>query len=298
MRPSAPVFLITSAMAFGGCGGSPGEPAGGVGTDRGSGGSTASTGGTTGTTPAASGGSTPASGGAGGTPSGGGATGGSSGNGGDPGGGGGGGSAGAPHADPGTLPDAPAATPGMTKIFDGTSLTGWQGDPKSWSVQEGAITGKTAKGGFLIYTKDDYQDFRLTLQSRLVSAGNHLGVCIWGTRQANFGYGGCVLVIPPSGGLWDYHPGKGSPPREKINPPTADAHMWHKSEILVNMKTGIIRMAVNGVELIKYTDVDPARLKRGPIGLQLHAGASEVQYKDIEIEVDPKDDKLLSVSPK
>ena len=52
-------------------------------------------------------------------------------------------------------------------------------------------------------------------------------------------------------------------------------------------------MAVNGIEIVRYKDEDPARLRRGPIGLQIHSGASVVEYKDIEVEVDPKDDDQL-----
>ena len=54
-------------------------------------------------------------------------------------------------------------------------------------------------------------------------------------------------------------------------------------------------MAVNGVELTRYTDKDPARLKQGPIGLQVHSGTSEVEYKDIAIEIDPKENQLVTV---
>jgi len=56
-------------------------------------------------------------------------------------------------------------------------------------------------------------------------------------------------------------------------------------------------MAVNGVEVTRYTDEDAARLRKGPIGLQIHAGASEVEYKDIRIEVVPKIDRLVTVRP-
>ena len=65
--------------------------------------------------------------------------------------------------------------------------------------------------------------------------------------------------------------------------------------MLGNLKNGTIRMAVNGVELVRYKDEDPARLKRGPIGLQIHSGASIVEYKDVEVEVDPKEDRLITV---
>lgn len=54
-------------------------------------------------------------------------------------------------------------------------------------------------------------------------------------------------------------------------------------------------MAVNGVEVTRYAE-DPARLRKGPIGLQIHAGASEVEYKDIAVEVDPKEDRLITVT--
>jgi hypothetical protein len=35
--------------------------------------------------------------------------------------------------------------PGFTSLFNGTDLTGWEGEPTLWSVQDGAITGKTTK---------------------------------------------------------------------------------------------------------------------------------------------------------
>jgi hypothetical protein len=183
------------------------------------------------------------------------------------------------------------------RLFDGASLAGWNGNPQIWSVKEGAIHGLVEKGGQLIVTDGDYTDFRLILKSRLVSEKNHLGVCFWGERKPDWGYGQCILVIPPSGGMWDYHPGKKGPPREKLPHPDFDPHVWHETEILAHMGTGIIRMAVNGVEVTRYKDEDPTRLRRGPIGLQIHAGASEVEYKELELEVDPHEDRLLTVKP-
>ena len=124
-----------------------------------------------------------------------------------------------------------------------------------------------------------------------------MGVCFWGTRMADWGYGNCILVIPSSGGMWDYHPGKKGPPREKLPHPDFDPHVWHEAEILAHLKTGTIRMAVNGVEVTRYTDEDPTRLRKGPIGLQIHTGASEVEYKDLVVEVDPKEDRLMTLKP-
>jgi hypothetical protein len=183
------------------------------------------------------------------------------------------------------------------RLFDGARLLGWSGDPATWSVRAGAIHGVSEKGGQLILTDGDYADFRLILKSRLVSEKNHLGVCFWGDRRSDWGYGDCILVIPPTGGMWDYHPGKKGPPREKLPHPDFDPHVWHQTEVLAHLADGTIRMAVNGVEVTRYKDEDPSRLRKGPIGLQIHAGASEVEYKDLEIEVAPAADRLLTVVP-
>lgn len=190
-----------------------------------------------------------------------------------------------------------AQQPGQRiRLFDGVSLRGWNGNPAFWSVKDGAIHGVTNETrGELLLTDGDYGDFRLILKSRLVSESNHLGVCFWGERRADWRYGDCILVIPPHGGMWDYHPGKGSPKRENIPHTKADPHQWHETEILARLKEGTVRMAVNGIEIVRYRDEDPARLRRGPIGLQIHSGASIVEYKDVDVEIDPKDDRLITV---
>jgi len=182
------------------------------------------------------------------------------------------------------------------QLFDGSTLHGWNGNPAIWSVKDGAIHGITGSGGGqLILTTGDYADFRLILKSRLLSEKNHLGVCFWGNRMPDWTYGGCILVIPPTGGMWDYHPGKKGPPREKLPHPDFDPHLWHQTEILAHLNTGTIRMAVDGIEVTRYTDEDPARLRKGPIGLQIHAGASEVEYTDLLLEPDPPDNRLLTL---
>jgi hypothetical protein len=183
-----------------------------------------------------------------------------------------------------------------TALFDGVTLKGWNGDPAIWSVKDGAIHGVSETGSQLILSDGEYSDFRLILKSRLLSASNHLGVCFWGERKADWGYGECILVIPPTGHFWDYHPGMSDDPAyEKFAHPDLDPHVWHETEILARRRTGIVRVAVNGVEVTRYTDKNSTRLKKGPVGLQIHSGASEVEYKDIDIEVDPKEDRLVTV---
>ena len=71
------------------------------------------------------------------------------------------------------LEDRPAEK-GFLRIFNGKDLTGWDGNPKLWSVKDGAITGQTtaenpAKGNtFLIWTNGTLTDFELRCSFKLV----------------------------------------------------------------------------------------------------------------------------------
>src|SRR6185369_3952185 len=67
-----------------------------------------------------------------------------------------------------------AAEAGFESLFNGKDLTGWDGNPKLWSVKDGAITGQTtpenpASGNtFLIWTNGIVGDFELRCSFRLV----------------------------------------------------------------------------------------------------------------------------------
>lgn len=73
---------------------------------------------------------------------------------------------------------APAETPDMVPLFNGKDLTGWDGDPRLWSVKDGAIHGETtpenaAKGNtFLIWKDGTTKDFELRLSFRCNAANN------------------------------------------------------------------------------------------------------------------------------
>ena len=73
-----------------------------------------------------------------------------------------------------TLLDDRGPERGFHAIFNGKDLTGWDGNPKLWSVKGGAITGQTtvenpAKGNtFLIWTNGTVGDFELRCSFRLV----------------------------------------------------------------------------------------------------------------------------------
>jgi len=65
------------------------------------------------------------------------------------------------------------ALAGEKQLFNGKDLTGWHGQPEFWSVQDGAITGKTTnevmvkENTFLIWD-GEVGDFELTFKYKLV----------------------------------------------------------------------------------------------------------------------------------
>jgi hypothetical protein len=63
-------------------------------------------------------------------------------------------------------------------------------------------------------------------------------------------------------------------------------------EILA-LSTGQVLAAINGVQTTDKTLAGRARMS--PIGLQAHAGASDQEYKDIFVEVNPTNKALITV---
>ncbi|MBS0261547.1 MAG: DUF1080 domain-containing protein [Planctomycetes bacterium] len=81
-------------------------------------------------------------------------------------------------AEPVPAPPEPAD---METLFNGKDLTGWEGDPRLWSVRDGVIHGETtaehaANGNtFLIWQKGVTRDFDLRLSFRC-NATNNSGI--------------------------------------------------------------------------------------------------------------------------
>jgi hypothetical protein len=72
-------------------------------------------------------------------------------------------------------------------LFDGKTLEGWDGNPKFWSVKDGAITGTTTADNptsgntFLIWKKGELKDFELSLKFRI--EGGNSGIQSVSTRK-------------------------------------------------------------------------------------------------------------------
>ncbi len=171
------------------------------------------------------------------------------------------------------------------EFFNGKDLTNWDGDKDVWSVDNGEIVGKSAKGlkanNFLKSTFD-VTDFKLSLKVKLTPNDANSGiqfrsVPIEGGEmrgpQADVGKGWWGKLYEESGrGLLVKEGG------EKF----VKEGEWN--EYVVEAVGPKVKIWINGELVCDYTDDKLA--KRGQIAVQVHSGGpTEVRFKDLKLEV-------------
>jgi hypothetical protein len=176
----------------------------------------------------------------------------------------------------------------------------------AWIVKDGAMA-STGAGRGVIYTREDYTRFRLIFSLRHVAGKPDHQPCIliFCTRPPAGERGldalGGIQFQAPNGGHWDYRPGHNNAGAAFTNPvkPKFDNREWCQVELLVDATRGLARMAVatpvgtRGVENLVFHD--PAAGKAGPIAWQMHNAGLFDEFKDVRIEIDPAEDRLITV---
>ena len=203
----------------------------------------------------------------------------------------------------------------MTPIFDGKTLNGWKASvkgtnatdiTKAWSVKDGAMA-SLGEGRGVLHTENEYRNYRLIFQMRHISGQpDHqacvLIFCMAPTNGTALDALGGIQFQPPNGGGWDYRPGKNNNGRglfTRLPHPKFDPHDWSQVEILVNADTGTARMAVaqpvgtKAYEVLDFKDATAG--KRGPIAWQMHNKDLFDEYKDVRIEENPSENRLVTV---
>ncbi len=218
---------------------------------------------------------------------------------------------------------APAEPAGMTCIFNGQDLTGWDGDPRLWSVKDGVIHGETtaenpASGNtFLIWTGGVLKDFELRLAFRC-SAANNSGIQYrskhitdgkvrnkWVVRGYQHEIRNEVKLPSVSGFIYD-EGGKrgrvclvgekatwGEDGKKQVTGTLIDADEFQKlfklddwNEVVILAKGSHVQHYLNGRLILDFTDNDPQlALREGVLALQLHAGKPFwTEFKDIRVK--------------
>ena len=193
----------------------------------------------------------------------------------------------------------------MTPLFDGKTLDGWVTSTNAWAVKDGAMASLGAGRG-VIYTQREFTNYRVVFTMRHVSGKPDHEACvlIYGTTpppgQKGLDALGAIQFQPPNGGHWDYRPGHNNSGKElftKLPHAKFNSHEWSQVELLVNTN-GTARMAVaqpvgtRAVEVLRFND--PTAGKPGSIAWQMHNKGLFDEYRDVRIEENPAEDRLIT----
>lgn len=189
-------------------------------------------------------------------------------------------------------------------LFNGRDLTGWKGNDKYWSVQDGVIVGKNTaenapKASTYLLSDQRYRAFRLLFEGKLVTGEMHSGMAIWGTPVEKEGdghsYMGHLVMFPSAWGFWDLYRRNSIYKDDGREKKAGRQHDWNQIEILAQPPR--IRVAVNGQLVADWADPKPELCGEGPLGLQLHSNkvAQEVHFRGLVIVANPED-KMITVS--
>jgi hypothetical protein len=197
-------------------------------------------------------------------------------------------------------------------LFNGKDLTGWNGNPKFWSVQDGVITAQTTaenptKGNtFLIWTNGVVGDFELRLSYKVIGGNSGIqyrskdrGNWVVNGYQADFEagktYSGILYEEGGRGilaqrGQMTVIPAGGKPEVVGSVGKTEDIQAVIKNEdwndYLIIAKGNVLIHQINGrVTMVCRDDDQEKGAKSGILALQLHAGPPmTLQVKDIQLK--------------
>lgn len=181
-----------------------------------------------------------------------------------------------------------ATADNVKDFFNGKDLTGWVGDPKLWRVENGEIVGQSPgiKNNEFLKSHLLVDDFKLTLMVKLIPNKENSGIQFRSEAlpngemkgpQADIGAGWWGKLYEESGRglLWT-----------KSGEPFVKMDEWNRYEVLAVGSR--IRTRINGQLCVDLDD--PSGQRRGIFGLQIHSGGPmEVRFKDLRLELNPKE---------
>jgi hypothetical protein len=209
----------------------------------------------------------------------------------------------------------------MKSLFNGKDLSGWDGDPRLWSVKDGVIRGETTEQSptqgntFLICKGQRFGDFELRLSFRC-SASNNSGIQ-YRSRHITDGKTANAWVVRGyqheirnedklpnvSGFIYDEGGRRGrmclagekavwENGAKNVRGTLLDAEGYQRlfrlddwNDVVIIAQGNRLRHFLNGTLILDFTDQDPdLALKEGIIALQLHGGKPMwTEFKDIRI---------------
>jgi len=177
------------------------------------------------------------------------------------------------------------AEEGFRPLFNGRNLDGWDGDPRLWSVRNGAIVGSTERATLLqnsfLISKRPFANFILRVECKL--RNHNSGIQFRSEALADWvvrGYQADMAEDNYWGNIYDERGTRGT---------MVDG--WPKAKSVVHLKDwNEYEISCDGDHIqLKLNDVQTADLhdsvrKSGIIALQLHSGPPmEAYFRNIRI---------------
>jgi hypothetical protein len=178
-----------------------------------------------------------------------------------------------------------------TRMFDGRTLAGWEGNKDIFRVEDGAIVGGTMQAPIehneFLCSEKSYGDFELRLKCKLVRPETNAGIQFRSERipdhfevrgyQADMGQGWWGKLYDESRRARVL----AGPEDEAIAKIVKPAD-WN--DYRIRCQGDRIQLWVNGQQTVDYREADAEVARSGVIGLQIHGGPpGEAWYKDIFI---------------
>lgn len=217
---------------------------------------------------------------------------------------------------------APPEPDGMRQLFNGKDLDGWDGDPRLWSVRDGAIRGETtptsaASGNtFLIWKNGTLANFELRLSFRSNDTNNsgiqyrsrHVTEGLTRNKWVVRGYQHEIRnenVLPDvSGFIYDEGGKRGrmclvgeraawDASGKRVTGTLIDAQGFKElfrlddwNDVVIVAEGNHIRHYLNDRLILDFTDAHQEKaLSEGVLALQLHAGRPMwVEFKNIRLK--------------
>ncbi len=215
-----------------------------------------------------------------------------------------------PHPEAAANVGANIGKDGFVQVFDGKTLRHWAGDSQYWSVEDGALTGKTdgslKMNRFITWKDATLRNFDLRVKVKVTPGGNS-GIQYRGTSRPDLGldivtgyqcdvvannpnYNGMLyeekgrrilshtgekVIIDPQGQPWVV---------EKMPVKEFEAGEWHDFRVLV--KGNHHQHWIDGHKTADLIDLDEkGRKLEGVLAVQVHVGpAMKIQYKDFKVK--------------
>lgn len=210
-------------------------------------------------------------------------------------------------------------------LFNGKDLSGWEGNPDLWSVQDGVITGRTtvekptANNTFLIWKGGEVSDFVLTFkykmtpgdEKKFVNSGLQFRSKIVDPEkfvvagyQADLEYGmkySGILYEEKGRGILAARGqivkiAQGASPQKPVITVTGETHKSAEiqaailtddwNEYKIVVAGNHIQQFINGKATVDVTDETAEGAKKGIFAFQLHSGPPmQIQFKEVMLSV-------------